>query len=95
MILPRPPAGEACQDLSRHVLGLVVLVHGGIAHHLIARAVLGPQLLSLPALVIADDGVGRLQDLFCGAVILLQADDPRPLVLIDVDKRQPSCVPDG
>ena len=41
----------------------------------------GPQVLALAAPVVPDDGVGRLQDIAGGAVVLLQANDPGVLVL--------------
>ena len=81
VIPPAPARGEAGQDLGGHELGLVVLVHGGVAVNLVPRLVLRPQLLALAALIVADDRVGRLQDVFGGAVVLLQPDHPRPLVL--------------
>mgnify|MGYP007060499287 CR=1 FL=1 len=43
---------------------------------------LRPQLLALPALVVADDGVGRVQDVAGGAVVLLQSDGAAAGVLL-------------
>ncbi len=82
VVLPVPPRRYIAQDLGGHILGLVLLVHGGVAADLVPRPVLGPELLALAALVVADDRVGGLQDVLGGAVVLLQADDPGPLVLV-------------
>ena len=43
--------------------------------------VVSPQVLPLPAPVVADDRVGGLQDVAGGAVVLLQADHPGVLIL--------------
>ena len=65
-----------------HVLGLVRLVHGHVQADLIPCPLLRPQLLALAALVVLDDGVGGVQDVLGGAVVLLQPDDPGALVLL-------------
>ena len=62
--------------------GLVVLVHGGVELNLVPLLPSGPQLLALAALVVADDGVGRRQNVFGGAVVLLQPDGAAALVLL-------------
>ena len=82
VVLPAAALGEIPQDLGRHVLGLVALVHGGVDLDLVAGGVVGPQLLALAALVVADHRVGGPQDVLGGAVVLLQPDDPGPLILV-------------
>ena len=82
VVLPPAPLAEALQNLRGHILGLVVLVHGGVQLEHLPRPGPGPQLLALSALVVADHGVGRVQDVPGGAVVLLQPDDPRPLILL-------------
>ena len=62
--------------------GLVVLVHGGVQGHLGPFVPGGPKFLALAAVVVADDGVGGGQDIFGGAVVLLQPDGAAALVLI-------------
>ena len=82
VVLEVPPLGHPVQDLVGHILGLVILVHGGIQGHLIPCSRPGPKLLALPALVVADHGVGRLQNGLGGAVVLLQADGAAGGVLL-------------
>ena len=77
--LPRPVVG---QDAVGHILGLVILVHGGVEGHLLPRRARRPQLLALAALVVLDDCVGRRQDVFGGAVVLLQPDGAAALILV-------------
>ena len=48
---------------------------------MLARGVLRPELFALAALVVGDDGVRRVQNRLCRAVVLLKADDLRAAVL--------------
>ena len=48
----------------------------------VARGILRPQVLALTPAVVGNDGVGRVQDRLRGAVVLLQPDDLRALVLL-------------
>ena len=82
MVLPPPALAEVLQNFVGHILGLVALVHGGVQVEGLPRPGPGPQLLALPALVVADNGVGRVQDMAGGAVVFLQTDHPGPLVLL-------------
>ena len=69
------------EELGGNVHALIPLVGGGVALDLVAVAVVGPQVLALSPPVVADNGVGSLQDVPGGAVVLFQADDPGVLVL--------------
>ena len=82
VVLPPAALAVVLQNAGGHILGLVVLVHGGVQGQLVPVPGLGPQLLALAALVVADDGVGRLQNVPGGAIVLLQADDPAALILL-------------
>ena len=82
MVLPLPALTKVLQNLVGHILGLVVLVHGGVQPEHVPGPGAGPQLLALAALVVADDGVGRVQDVAGGAVVLLQTDGAAALVLL-------------
>ncbi|MPM55031.1 hypothetical protein SDC9_101816 [bioreactor metagenome] len=99
VVLPPPALGVSCQNLSRHVLGLVVFVHGGIQPQRLPCGLAGPEIFTLAALIVADDGVGRLKNMLGGAVILLQADHPGALVLLlegqNVFDGRPSEAVDG
>ena len=70
------------QDAAGDEVCLLGAVGGGVDRDLVAFAVVGPEGLALAAVVVGDDGVGGVQDGLGGAVILLQTDGPRPLVLI-------------
>ena len=82
VVLPVPALAVILQDTGGHILGLVIFVHGGVELELLPLPRPGPQFLALAALVVADDGVGCLQDVAGGAVVLLQPDDPAALVLL-------------
>ena len=82
VVLPLPPLLNAGDDLGGHILRLVRLVHRHIQADLIPCPLLRPQLLALAPLVVLDDGVGCVQDVLGGAVVLLQPDDPSALVLL-------------
>ena len=62
-------------DHSGDVAGLVLLVFGFVVVHLRTLAVFGPQGFTLAAMVVLNDAVGRVQNVGCGAVILLQPND--------------------
>ena len=65
---------------------LVVLVVGDVADDARAVAGVGPQLLGLAALVVADHGVGGVEDGLRGAVVLLEQDRRRVgEVLLEVE----------
>ena len=81
MVLPLSALAVPLQNTGSYILGLIVLIHGGVKGKLVPLPRLRPQLLALSSLVVADHGVGRLQNMFGGAVVLLQADDPAALVL--------------
>ena len=73
MVFPGPALAEIIQDLIGHILGLVVLVHGGVDLELLPLPCLSPQLFAFTALVVADNRIGGLQNVLSGAVVLLQA----------------------
>ena len=64
-------------DLVGDELRLVVLRVAGEADDLLAVAAVAPQLLVLAVEVVADDGVGRREDVLGRAVVLLEEDDLR------------------
>ena len=82
MVLPGPALAVILHHLLGHIPRLVVLIHGGVQVELLPFPRPGPQLLPLAPLVIADHGVGRLQDVPGGAVILLQADGAAAGILL-------------
>ena len=82
VVLPAFAPAVAGHHLSHHIIGLVALIKGGLDGDLLPRPVLRPQGLSLAPLVVADDGVGRVQNVLRGAVILLQPDGAGALVLL-------------
>ena len=84
-IFKLPALGQA-EDLGRHKAGLVGLGVGLPDADSAAGGVLGPERLSLPAPVMGDHGVGRLQNGLGGAVVLLQADHlGRRILLLKVE----------
>ena len=84
-IFKLPALGQA-EDLGRHKSGLVGLGVGLPDADSAAGGVLGPERLSLPAPIMGDHGVGRLQNGLGGAVVLLQADDlGRWILLLKVE----------
>ena len=99
IVLPAAPHADPRQHLRCHILGLVVLVHGGVALNPLPRSRLCPQLLALAAAVVADDCVGGIQNGLGGAVVLLQTNHSRPFVLLlkgeDVFDRRPPEAVDG
>ena len=82
VVLPAFAPAVAGHHLPHHIIGLVALIKGGLDGDLLPRPVLCPQGLSLAPLVVADDGVGRVQNVLRGAVILLQPDGAGALVLL-------------
>ena len=64
--------GVQAQDLPADKAGLALLVRQGRDQDRLALAPLGPKALALPARVVGDDGVGRLEDAVGGAVVLLE-----------------------
>ncbi len=71
---PHPGLVGERVDLLRHEAGLVVLVVGDVAHDPLAGAGVGPELLGLAALVVADHRVGGVEDRLGRAVVLLEQD---------------------
>ena len=72
-----PPVHTAIvghHDLSHHEIGLVALVECGLDGHLVASAILCPQGLAFAAHVVADHGIGGIQNVLGGPVVLFQAD---------------------
>ena len=70
-----PSVGAAVvqvQQLVTQPLGLVELVLGPVAHDGLTGALVGPQLLGPPRGVLADHGVGGVEDGLGGAVVLGQ-----------------------
>src|SRR5690606_24193116 len=57
-----------------NIAGLVLLVEGLIKTYGFTIRVTGPQVLAQPFAVVADQGVGGLENGGAGAVVLLQAD---------------------
>ena len=62
-------------DLAGDPLGFVHLVVAVVPHDRVAVAPIGPQLLGLAAEVVADDGVGGVEDRLRRPVVLLQHHD--------------------
>ena len=82
VIFPIAAAAVVRHHLTHHVIGLVTLVEGGLDDHLFAVSILRPQRLALAALVVADDSVGRVQNVLGRAVVLLQTDSAGAAVLL-------------
>ena len=61
-------------NLPHYIVGLVGLIEAGLDGDDFPFSVLRPQSLALAAGVVADDGVGPVQNVLCRAVILLQTD---------------------
>ena len=71
-LLSRP---HVVQDPVGHIAGLVLLVGGGMYVDLAPLAVLGPEAFALARSIVADDGIGRVEDGLGRAVVLLEPDD--------------------
>ena len=77
-----PSPVDPHEDVPGHKVCLVPLVKIGLYRHHVAAAVVRPEGLALPALVVLDDGVGGIQNVLGGAVVLFQSDHPCVLVLL-------------
>ena len=77
-----PSPVDPHEDVPGHKVCLVPLVKIGLYRHHVAAAVVRPEGLALPALVVLDDGVGGIQNVLGGAVVLFQPNDPGVLVLL-------------
>ena len=82
MIPPVQAAVVVHHDLAHHEIGLVALVEIGLDEHFVSGAVARPQCLALSALVMADDGVGGIQNILGGTVVLLQPDRANAPILL-------------
>ena len=82
VVFPCDALGIIIQNTHGHILRLVVFIHGGIKLQLVPCPCLCPQLLALAPLVIADHGVGGVEDIAGGAVVLLQTDDTGIFILL-------------
>ena len=56
---------------------LIVLIIGNIAYDLLALTVGGPQVLLAAVLIFCNNGIGRVENGLCGAIVLLQQDGVR------------------
>ena len=72
----------AGKDLAGNEVALGPFVLRLIYENGLPCAVVRPQVLALPAFVVGDDGVGRIQNGLSGAVVLLQPNDPGTWVLL-------------
>ena len=82
MIPPVHAAVVVHHDLAHHEIGLVALVEIGLDEHFVSGAVARPQCLALSALIMADDGVGGIQNILGGTVVLLQPDRANAPILL-------------
>ena len=82
MIPPVQAAVVVHHDLAHHEIGLVALVEIGLDEHFVSGAVACPQCLALSALIMADDGVGGIQNVLGGTVVLLQANRAHTPILL-------------
>ena len=82
MIPPVQAAVVVHHDLAHHEIGLVALVEIGLDEHFVSGAVACPQCLALSALIMADDGVGGIQNILGGTVVLLQPDRANAPILL-------------
>jgi hypothetical protein len=84
--VPDLPGVDQPVDLVGDERGLVVLVVGDVADHLVPVALVRPQPLVAAVRVAGDDGVGGREDALGGAVVLLQQDRARVReVLLELD----------
>ena len=77
-----PSPVDPHEDVPGHEVCLVPLVKIGLYRHHVAAAVVRPEGLALAALIVLDDGVGGIQNVLGGAVVLFQSDHPCVLVLL-------------
>ena len=82
MVAPVRTAVAADKDLPHDEVRLVALIERRLDGHDLTAAVLRPEGLALSAGVVADNGVRRVQNVLRGAVVLLKADRPRPVILL-------------
>ena len=82
VVPPGASAAIALQNAAGNKVGLVALVQNGLDQHLFSGAALGPQGFALAARIVPDDGVGSVQNILRGAVILLQTDGAAGAVLL-------------
>ena len=82
IFFPVPAAVVVHHDAADDKICLVLLVENRLDEHAVARARIGPESLALPASVVLDDGVRRVEDILRGAVVLLQADRAAALVFL-------------
>src|SRR5262249_48338962 len=68
-------AGGEAADLVDDVGSLLLLIVGLMDGDLLPTGLIGPELLVLAQLVLADDAVRRIEDDLGGAVVLLQEDN--------------------
>ena len=73
---------EIVHDLRGHIARLVVLVRGAVERERVTSFGLRPERFALSAGVVGDDVVGRVQNAAGAAVVLLEADGARVLVLL-------------
>ena len=82
MVAPVCSVAVIRHDLGRDILGLVIFIVRDVKLDRLASVAVGPKLLAFPPLVVADNGVGRIEDLTGAAVILLKADHAAVFILI-------------
>ena len=67
---------NALQHPGHDKTGLVVFILALVDRDGLAAVVIRPEFLALPALIVPDDGVGRVQNALGRAVVLLQTNHP-------------------
>ena len=80
-----PPVGTAIivhHNIADDEVGLIALVESGLNDDLLALAAIRPQCFSLAALIVANNGVGGIQNMPRGAVVLLQTDGTSACILL-------------
>ena len=73
---------EIVHDLRGHIARLVVLVRGAVERERVTGFGLRPERFALSAGVVGDDVIGGIKDAAGAAVVLLEADGARVLVLL-------------
>ena len=76
------PLPEIVHDLRGDIARLVVLIRGAVERERVTGISLCPERFALAAGVVGDDVVGRVQNAAGAAVVLLEADGARVLVLL-------------
>ena len=82
MVAEVDPLPEIVHDLRGDVARLVVLVRGAVERERVTGIGLCPERFALAASVVGDDVVGGIEDAAGAAVVLLEADGARVLVLL-------------